>query len=171
MYLWERPRWPSLTWEERSLSNLLAAVSREQGRLLGRMEALGFDLRDEAHLQTLTDDVVKTSEIEGEQLDRDQVRSSIARRLGLDVGGLVPADREVEGVVEMMLALKVFELPYAATSGGPVNASRTLVMHIYETAFQWNRMDEAAVASIALFVLILIITVVQHRLLSRQIRY
>jgi len=74
-------------------------------------------------------------------------------------------------VVEMMLALKVFELPYAATSGGPVNASRTLVMHIYETAFQWNRMDEAAVASIALFVLILIITVIQHRLLSRQIRY
>jgi len=72
-------------------------------------------------------------------------------------------------VVEMMLALKVFELPYAATAGGPVNASRTLVMHIYETAFQWNRMDEAAVASIALFVLILLITVVQHRLLSRNI--
>jgi Fic family protein len=67
------------------------------------MEALGFDLRDEAHLQTLTEDVVQSSEIEGERLDRDQVRSSIARRLGLDVGGLVPADREVEGVVEMML--------------------------------------------------------------------
>jgi Fic family protein len=67
------------------------------------MEALGFDLRDEAHLQTLTEDVVKTSEIEGEHLDRDQVRSSIARRLGMDVGGLIPADREVEGVVEMML--------------------------------------------------------------------
>ncbi|MGI9335096.1 MAG: carbohydrate ABC transporter permease [Gammaproteobacteria bacterium] len=74
-------------------------------------------------------------------------------------------------VVEMMLALKVFELPYAATSGGPVNASRTLVMHIYETAFQWNRMDEAAVASIALFLIILVITVLQHRLLSRKIRY
>jgi len=74
-------------------------------------------------------------------------------------------------VVEMMLALKVFELPYAATAGGPVNASRTLVMHIYETAFQWNRMDEAAVASIALFVIILAITVIQHRLLSRRIRY
>lgn len=74
-------------------------------------------------------------------------------------------------VIEMMLALKVFELPYAATSGGPVNASRTLVMHIYETAFQWNRMDEAAVASIALFVIILVITVLQHRLLSRKLRY
>jgi Fic family protein len=67
------------------------------------MEALGFDLRDEAYLHTLTEDVVKSSEIEGEELDRDQVRSSIARRLGLDISGLVPADRDVEGVVEMML--------------------------------------------------------------------
>jgi len=103
MYLWEKPEWPSLTWNEQSLSTLLAAVSRQQGRLLGRMEALGFDLRDEAHLHTLTEDVVKSSEIEGEKLDRDQVRSSIARRLGLDVGGLVPANRDVEGVVEMIL--------------------------------------------------------------------
>ena len=103
MYLWERPGWPLLTWDERTLSKPLASVARRQGLLLGRMEALGFDLRDEAHLQTLTEDVVKSSEIEGEQLDRDQVRSSIARRLGLDVGGLVPADREVEGIVEMML--------------------------------------------------------------------
>ena len=103
MYLWESPEWPSLIWNEESLSGLLAAVSRQQGRLLGRMESLGFDLRDEAHLHTLTEDVVTSSEIEGEELDRDQVRSSIARRLGLDVGGLVPADRDVEGVVEMML--------------------------------------------------------------------
>src|SRR3989304_7060735 len=103
MYLWEKPEWPSLTWNEQSLSTLLAAVSRQQGRLLGRMEALGFDLRDEAHLHTLTEDVVKSSEIEGEKLDRDQVRSSIARRLGLDIGGLIPVDRHVEGVVEMMV--------------------------------------------------------------------
>ena len=82
---------------------LLARVSREQGRLLGKMEALGFDLRSEAHLRTLTEDVVKSSEIEGERLDPEQVRSSIARRLGMDIGGLVPADRDVEGVVEMML--------------------------------------------------------------------
>ncbi len=67
------------------------------------METLGFDLRSEAHLRTLTEDVIKSSEIEGEKLERDQVRSSIARRLGMDVGGLVPADRDVEGVVEMML--------------------------------------------------------------------
>ncbi len=103
MYLWEKPGWPLLTWDEQGLSTLLASVSRQQGRLLGRMEALGFDLRDEAHLHTLTEDVVKSSEIEGEELDRDQVRSSIARRLGLAIGGLVPADRDVEGVVDMMI--------------------------------------------------------------------
>ena len=103
MYLWEISEWPALTWDERGLLRLLAQVSREQGRLLGKMEALGFDLRSEAHLRTLTEDVVKSSEIEGEKLEPDQVRSSIARRLGMDVGGLVPADRDVEGVVEMML--------------------------------------------------------------------
>lgn len=103
MYLWENPDWPAFTWNERSLARLIAAVSREQGRLLGKMEALGFEPRSEAHLRTLTEDVVKSSEIEGEKLEREQVRSSIARRLGMDAGGLVPADRNVEGVVEMML--------------------------------------------------------------------
>jgi Fic family protein len=78
-------------------------VRHRQGRLIGRMETLGFPLRAEAILQTLTEDVVKSSEIEGEVLDRDQVRSSIARRLGIDIGGLTPADRNVEGVVEMIL--------------------------------------------------------------------
>src|SRR5690606_5764628 len=71
--------------------------------LLGRMESLGFRLREEASLQTLTLDVLKSSEIEGELLDADQVRSSIARRLGMDIAGLVPVDRHVDGVVEMML--------------------------------------------------------------------
>lgn len=103
MYLWQRDNWPAFTWDEKSLTNLLAKVSMEQGRLLGRMEALGFGLRDEAHLRTLTDDVVKSSEIEGEKLDPEQVRSSIARRLGMDVSGLIPADRYVDGVVEMMM--------------------------------------------------------------------
>jgi Fic family protein len=103
MYLWELTDWPHFTWDEKQLTTLLAKVSRAQGRLLGKMEALGFDLRNEAHLRTLTDDVVKSSEIEGEYLDPDQVRSSIARRLGMDIGGLIPADRDVEGVVEMML--------------------------------------------------------------------
>ncbi len=103
MYIWERPGWPELTWDSGRLAALLGQVSREQGRLLGRMQDLGFDLRREAQLNTLTEDVVRSSEIEGEKLDSDQVRSSLARRLGMDVGGLVPADRDVEGIVEMML--------------------------------------------------------------------
>lgn len=103
MYLWQQPEWPTLSWDDQSLSTLLARVSRKQGRLLGNMEALGFELRDEAHLRTLTEDVIKSSEIEGEELEPDQVRSSIARRLGMDVAGLVPSDRNVDGVVEMML--------------------------------------------------------------------
>src|ERR1700736_164946 len=103
MYIWEQPDWPDLTWDSGHLTALLGQASREQGRLLGRMQDLGFDLRREAQLNTLTEDVVRSSEIEGEKLDSDQVRSSIARRLGMDVGGLVPADRDVEGVVEMML--------------------------------------------------------------------
>ena len=81
----------------------LAELRHRQGRLFGQMEALGFNFSKEAVLQTLTADVLKSSEIEGEKLDADQVRSSIARRLGMDVGGLKPADRDVEGVVEMML--------------------------------------------------------------------
>ena len=103
MYIWEKPDWPALSWDDRILARLLARTSKAQGRLLGKMEVLGFDLRSEACLRTLTEDVVKSSEIEGEMLPRDQVRSSIARRLGLDVGGLVAADRNVEGVVEMMM--------------------------------------------------------------------
>lgn len=103
MYLWEQKQWPALTWDERRLSRLLGTVSQQQGRLLGKMETLGFDLRSEANLLTLTEDVIKSSEIEGEKLERVQVWSSIARRLGMDIGGLVPADRDVEGVVEMML--------------------------------------------------------------------
>ena len=102
-YIWQRDRWPDLRWDGQALSTLLATVSREQGRLLGKLEALGFDLRSEAHLRTLTEEIVTSSDIEGVKLPHDQVRSSIARRLGMDIGGLVPADRDVEGVVEMML--------------------------------------------------------------------
>lgn len=103
MYIWQRAQWPALTWDEQGLHALLAQVSHEQGKLLGRMEGLGFSLRNEANLKTLTEDVVTSSEIEGEKLDSNQVRSSIARRLGLDVGGLIHSDRNVEGIVELML--------------------------------------------------------------------
>ena len=102
-YIHELDAWPQFRWSDEAISAPLAAVRHRQGRLIGRMEALGFDLRSEAVLATLTEDVVKSSEIEGENLDKQQVRSSIARRLGLDVGALAPVDRSVEGVVEMML--------------------------------------------------------------------
>ena len=102
-YVYEQPDWPNLTWDAARLSPLLAEVRHRQGRLLGRMEGLGFRLRAEASLATLTADVIKSSAIEGEHLDAEQVRSSIARRLGMDVAGLKPSSRVVDGVVEMML--------------------------------------------------------------------
>src|ERR1700738_2839050 len=102
-YIHTLEHWPQLSWNRESLSGRLAVVRHEQGRLLGRMESLGFKLRQEAVLRTLTEDVLKSSEIEGEKLDAGQVRSSIARRLGMDIGGLKAVDRNVEGVVEMML--------------------------------------------------------------------
>ncbi|KRP85898.1 cell filamentation protein Fic [Bradyrhizobium yuanmingense] len=103
IYIHELPGWPAFNWNVQRIAHRLAAVRYKQGRLLGRMERLGFPLKAEATLQTLTEEVVKSSEIEGEVLDRDQVRSSIARRLGMDIGALIPADRHVEGVVEMIL--------------------------------------------------------------------
>ena len=102
-YIHQRDDWPDFRWNDAQLAARLAAVRHRQGRLIGRMEAIGFSLREEAVLQTLTEDVIQSSEIEGEHLDREQVRSSIARRLGMDVAGLVPSDRNIEGVVEMML--------------------------------------------------------------------
>lgn len=103
MYIHDQPDWPKFHWSHEALASQLAAVRHRQGRLIGRMEGLGFQLRAEAVLQSLTEEVLKSSEIEGEVLDREQVRSSIARRLGMDIGALTPVDRNVEGVVEMML--------------------------------------------------------------------
>jgi Fic family protein len=111
-YIHDREDWPRFRWEQKRLAERLAEVRYRQGRLVGQMKALGFPLQTEAVLQTLTEDVLKSSEIEGETLDRNQVRSSIARRLGIDIGGLTPADRNVEGVVEMMLdATQRYEEP------------------------------------------------------------
>lgn len=102
-YLWQRSDWPNWRYDLAALTALLTAVSHAQGRLLGRLADVGFDLRNHACLAALTDDVVKTSEIEGEHLNVESVRSSIARRLGVDIGALAPADRHVEGVVSMVL--------------------------------------------------------------------
>ncbi len=114
-YIHEHAAWPNFLWNETRLSPLLADVRHRQGRLLGKMEALGFRLRSEATLTTLTADVLKSSAIEGELLDAGQVRSSIARHLGLEEGGLVRSSRDVEGVVEMMLdATQKFTEPVTA---------------------------------------------------------
>ena len=102
-YIWQGADWPNLNCDLTRLATTLAAVRHRQGQLLGRMQALGFSLRDEAWLQTLTQDVVRTSEIEGERLDVVQVRSSLARRLGIEIGGLAPVDRHVEGIVEILV--------------------------------------------------------------------
>jgi Fic family protein len=103
VYIHQLPGWPNLTWSEEIIISLLSSVRHRQGRLLGKMESLGFSLQAEASLETLTLDVLKSSEIEGELLNPEEVRSSIARRLGIDIGGLIPADRHVEGIVEMTL--------------------------------------------------------------------
>lgn len=102
-FLHERAGWPAFTWDASAIAHELASIRHRQGRLLGRMEALGFDLRSEAGLAVLTSDVVKSSAIEGETLDPNEVRSSLARRLGLDCAGLPRPSRDVEGVVEMLL--------------------------------------------------------------------
>ena len=99
MYLWEKLDWPTFTWDEQGLARLLGKVARGQGRLFEKVESLGFGLCSEAHLCTLIEDVVKLSEIEDEKLERNQVRSSLARRLRMDVVELVPTEGSVEGVV------------------------------------------------------------------------
>ncbi|MGT2440887.1 Fic family protein [Bradyrhizobium betae] len=102
-YVHELKDWPHFRWDAAKIAQKLAAVRNRQGRLTGRMEELGFKLKTEANLEALTEEVTKSSEIEGEVLSRDQVRSSLARRLGVDIGALTPAERNVEGIVEMML--------------------------------------------------------------------
>ncbi len=115
LYIHKSPDWPRFHWDLGRLAGALAAARHLQGRLIGQMEALGFKVREEAVLRTLTEDVLKSSEIEGEKLDAEQVRSSVARRLGIEIGGLSPADRHVEGVVEMMLdATQQYDQPLTA---------------------------------------------------------
>src|SRR5947199_592690 len=103
MYIHDLQGWPRFTWNREHLAEPLATVRHRQGRLIGHMEALGFNLRQEAVLETLTADVLKSSEIEGEKLDLRKVRSSVASRLGVDIGALDAPDRRVEGIVDMTL--------------------------------------------------------------------
>lgn len=103
MWIYEHQHWPNFTWDSGTLSDELAGVRYRQGLLLGRMEALGFELKQEATLQALTQDIVTSWAIEGEDLNPTEVRSSIARRLGVEMGGIAPSSRHVDGLVEMML--------------------------------------------------------------------
>jgi Fic family protein len=112
MWIHEHSNWPHFSWDTKVIGQKLAEVRHRQGRLLGRIEALGFDLQLEARLISLTEDVVKSSAIEGENLDREEVRSSIARRLGIDSDGTIKVSRHVEGIVELMLdATEQFSKP------------------------------------------------------------
>jgi Fic family protein len=112
MYLHQRKDWPNFNWDNETLLPYVSKVRDLQGRLIGRMEGMGFELRDEAILKTLTEDIVKSSEIEGELLNPEEVRSSVAQRLGMEIAELPTASRDVEGVVEMMLdATQKYESP------------------------------------------------------------
>ena len=111
-YLWQRPDWPQWRFDAAALAAPLAEVHRAQGHLAGRMADLGLAQRDQATLQVLTQEVITTSAIEGELLDLDAVRSSVARKLGLDIGALAPSDRHVDGVVDVVLdATRHFDQP------------------------------------------------------------
>ena len=102
-YIWQNPQWPHWEYDLKQLTGLLTQVYQAQGRLIGSLHHVGVHLRDQESLRVFTEDVLKTSEIEGEKLDPDSVRSSIARRLGIDIGALAPSDRHIDGVVDMVL--------------------------------------------------------------------
>jgi len=111
-YIYEHKNWTDFSWEDKAISAVFGEVRLMQGKIIGQMNALGFSAKEEATLNALTLDVVKSSEIEGELLNYEQVRSSIARRLGINTAGLVPSSRHIEGVVEMMLnATQGYSLP------------------------------------------------------------
>lgn len=103
IYIWQQTDWPDFTWDDAKLSYKLGRVRGLQGRLVGRMSALGFDLKNSAMLDALTADITKSLEIEGEILNVDQVRSSVARHLGIEIEGLPEADRYIDGVVQVMI--------------------------------------------------------------------
>jgi Fic family protein len=130
-YIHERPDWPHFRFDLAQLAGQLASTRHRQGLFAGRVLALGFHQANEAVLEALTDEVQKSSEIEGEHLDRLQVRSSVARRLGIDVGALTPIDRRVEGVVEMTLDATQ---NYAA----PLTAERLFAWHAAMFPTGWS---------------------------------
>ena len=122
-YIHDLPGWPAFDWDHAALTGAITSLRHEQGRLMGRLEALGFPAQQEAMLTTLTDDVQKSSEIEGEHFRTDEVRSSVARKLGIDIGGYRPASRHIDGVVAMLIdATSRYDQPLTA-----------------ERLFEWHR--------------------------------
>jgi Fic family protein len=138
LYIWQADDWPRWRYDLPALAQDLADVSRGQGLLLGRLADVGLALRDQASLAALTDDVLKTSEIEGDVLDVASVRSSIARRLGMDIGALAPADRHVDGVVEMVLDA-------TSRSAEPLTAERLFGWHAALFPTGYSGMSKIAV--------------------------
>ncbi len=132
-YIYQHKNWPLFTWDEKEIQLILGRVRHLQGKIFGQMSALGFSIKEEAILSTLTLDVTKSSEIEGEMLNYDQVRSSIARRLGMDHAGLVHMSRDVEGVVEMMLDA-------TQNYGEPLNEERLFGWHAALFPTGWSGM-------------------------------
>ncbi|MBX2931551.1 MAG: Fic family protein [Chitinophagaceae bacterium] len=111
-YIYEYKNWTNFSWQEKDINTVFGQVRLMQGKIIGQMNTLGFSVKEEATLTALTLDVVKSSEIEGELLNYDQVRSSIARRLGINTAGLVSSNRHIEGIVEVMLdATQRYNLP------------------------------------------------------------
>lgn len=132
MYIYEQKCWPNFLWDQEAIAELLVQLRYKQGRLIGAMESIGFQLREETILQTLTQDVVKSSEIEGVELDQSLVRSYVARHLGMDVAGLNKVDRSVEGVVDMMLD---------ATQNFSLRLTKTRVLSWHSSLFPKDRRD------------------------------
>lgn len=140
IYIHEKDNWTQFTWNEKIISKELAETRNLQGRLLGKMESLGFDQQDEAVLNTLTLEIVKSSEIEGEILDLEQVRSSVARRLGIELAGAIESERHIDGIVEMMLdATQRYDLP--------VTKDRLFGWHSLLFPTGWSNMYKITVAN------------------------
>ncbi len=138
LYIWQTGDWPNWRYDLPALAGSLTEVSRTQGLLLGRLADVGLALRDQASLAALTEDVVKTSEIEGEVLNVESVRSSIARRLGVDIGAVAPVDRHIEGLVEMVLDA-------TTRSGDPLTADRLFGWHAALFPTGYSGMNKIAV--------------------------
>lgn len=139
IYIHEKENWTKFTWNEKLVSKKLAETRNLQGRLLGKMESLGFDQQDEAVLNTLTLEIVKSSEIEGEILDLEQVRSSIAKRLGIELAGAIESDRHIDGIVEMMLdATQRYD--------SPITKERLFGWHSLLFPTGWSNMNKITVA-------------------------